>query len=757
MNAYTGLTDEQVRQKHENGENNIKNAKMRKTFKEIVFSNTFTFFNALNFVLFMIILVAGHARNTLFFITVLSNLCIGIYQEVKAVRELRGIEMAAEEKIQVRRNGTWVKCSADDLVKDDLIMIMRGMRIPADAVILEGMLEVNESVLNGESDAASKKEGSTVYYGTDVLSGRADARVTAVGRNRMAAVILDDANDPARAESTLQNDLDRLIRIVSKLIIPIGLILFALSLIAHSIWQDAVISAAGAMIGMIPSGLVILTSAALYVSAVRLSKKKVLVQDLFAIESLARTDCLCIDKTGTITTGRMLVTDLICDEDQQSVMELMKAFVKNERSANATGKALEAYFGSDTDITVSGYVPFTSERKHSSFVYEGNRYCLGADAVLLKNTDFSEYTKEGRRVLVLIRETEDEPQILAKIILQDELRTNIKSMMEYLQSQDVIIKVISGDDPSAVSHIAQTAGVRDAEKYTDLSKRTESFDVLAEKYAVFGRVMPKDKKELVEALQRKGYHCAMTGDGVNDVPAIKRADIGISMGDASMAARDSSSLIILDNDFSGMPDIINEGRRVINNITHAASMFLVKTLFSFILSVFVILTMKEYPIVPVQLTAVSTCMVGIPAFLLQFEPDFRKNRESFLFSAFFNSLPSAVTAVLICINASLMTGTVLDEPHAAAVRVILLGFIYFLTLLRTYYPWSTYRLGIILSMGVLFALIILFVPSLIYIELSASAIRYLLIGAAAAPVLIFVFSKLFMLIYTKYRKYRYGS
>ncbi|MCR5795378.1 MAG: HAD-IC family P-type ATPase, partial [Solobacterium sp.] len=340
---------------------------------------------------------------------------------------------------------------------------------------------------------------------------------------------------------------------------------------------------------------------------------------------------------------------------------------------------------------------------------------------------------------------------------QDELRTNINQMTEYLQSQSVIIKVISGDDPAAVSSIAAAAGIKDAQKYTDLSKRTESYDVLAAEYTVFGRVMPADKKELVDALQKKGYHCAMTGDGVNDVPALKKADTGVSMGDASMAARDSSSLIILDNDFAKMPDIINEGRRVINNITHAASMFLVKTLFSFLLAVYVIFTLRAYPIVPVQLTAVSMCMVGIPAFLLQFEPDFRKSSGSFLFSAFFNSIPSAVTAVLVCINVSLLTGTVLDEPRAAAVRVILLGFIYFLTLLRTYYPWTTYRLGIILSMGALFTLIILLVPSLIYIHTDASIIRYLLYGAAAVPVMIFVFSKLFMLVYRKYRKYRYGT
>ena len=557
----------------------------------------------------------------------------------------------------------WVAETADMLVRDDLIRVHTGMQVPADCVIEDGWIEVDESMLTGEADRIIRKEGEQIYCGTAVTSSSCLARIIKVGKQCTTARIIEDAGRLSRARSVLQESLDKMIRIISYVIIPFLILLFAVHVYRLDMsWQDGILKTAAAVIGMIPEGLVMLTSVALAVSAMRLSKRRVLVQDLFSIESLARVDTICLDKTGTLTAGSMSVRKVIQLDPDFQVNDWMSSYLHGSMDPNATQKALINFFGDKNVFSKTDELPFSSQRKYAAASFDRGSLYVGAYQFLFSggNTLIDPVLKKhmytGDRAIVAAYSSEctlkkdtlpDDLMPVAVFLISDDLRSNVQSIMQYLYQQDVDVRIISGDDPTTVSALAQKAGVLHADACVDLSTTDLDYDELTEKYTVFGRVLPDQKKKLVQALQKKGHTVAMTGDGVNDVPALKCADVSIAMASGTDAARDSSNVVLLDDDFGVIPDIVNEGRRVINNISRASSMYLVKTCFSVFLSLFVIIVGQPYPFLPIHLTLISALGVGIPTFLLQMEPSFERVRDHFFLESLWKALPSSVT-VFIC-------------------------------------------------------------------------------------------------------------
>ncbi|MBE6130074.1 MAG: HAD family hydrolase [Erysipelotrichaceae bacterium] len=752
---YNGLNEQQVQERVSQGLTNKSDLHLTRSYEDIIRSNTLTYFNIVNAVLFVIVLTTGHLKNGMFFITIIVNSLIGIYQEIKAKKLLEKMEIMVAAKVPVCRSGQWKEIPVDEIVQDDLIRLESGMQIPADCLLLDGYLEVDESLLTGESEHVSHYADDEVSAGTVCMSGSCSAKVLRVGKECASSKIMEEARKYSKVKSELNENLNRLIRIVSVAIIPTGLILFATQYwLLNLTWQDAALKTVAAVVGMIPEGLVVLTSIALAVSTMRLSRRSVLVQDLFSIESLARVDVLCLDKTGTLTQGSMKVNELkpLLDHTRSYAEGIICSFMAAEEKPNATAKAMTEYFGRSEVFHVDSYLPFSSARKYTAahILNEGTFY-LGAVNFLFPkgcpaaNRYLSQYTSEGKRVLILGRSKapaiaeEGVPEDLdpvAMIMITDVLRDNVQEIMSYFQKQDVSLKVISGDDAATVSSLALQAGIPGAEHYVDMSTASASMAALAENHTVFGRVTPDQKKALIEALQENGHTVAMTGDGVNDVPALKTADVGVAMAAGASAAKDSANLVLLDNDFAHMPDIVDEGRRVINNISRAASMYLVKTVFSILLSLYVILLRQEYPFLPVHLTLITAVGVGIPTFLLQMEPSFERVKGAFFTPAFRNAVPAAVTVfltALFCLAVRYMFHLPIERYYG--IFVALTGYIYLYTLFRVYYPPTKIRIAVIAAMAVLLVLVLTLVPELFSVNFQFQDLAALMVGFAIIPFL----------------------
>ena len=730
---YHGLSSAQVLQKEQAGQVNGTVRRLTRSRFEIVRDHILTFFNFLNGVLFVMVLITGRFQNGAFIGTVVFNALIGIYQELKAKKLLDEMTIMTEDQVEVCRDGEWKKIPSSAVVLEDLIRVHAGDQVCADCQLQSGYLEADESMLTGESDPLSKIKGDHIYAGTVIKSGEAEGVAIRVGRSRVANAIMEDAGRYSRARSVLQEDLSRLLKIVSLLIIPMAVTLFLTQWkVIGMDWKSADLKTAAAAVGMIPEGLVVLTSIALTVSRVRLSRRQVLVQDLNAIESLARVDTVCLDKTGTLTQGKMRVVEVkeLLDYSREEVFAVMSVYASCMKQGNATYEAAAAYFNRPDGLTVRDVFPFSSDRKYAAFaVNEKGTYYFGAPAILFPdgapavNHYLGKYTQQGKRVLVLARSNAEEisrtslPDDLdpcAIVVFEDVLRDHVKEIMTYFQKQKIMIRIISGDDPATVCALARQAGVPGAESYVDMSKTKEAADELVRKYTVFGRVMPEDKKKLVKALKKQGYTVAMTGDGVNDVPAIKEADVSIVMAAGSAAAKDSANIVLLNNDFGVLPDIINEGRRVINNITRASSMYLVKTIFSVLLSFYSLIMLQEYPFLPVHLTIISAFCVGIPTFLLQMEPSFERVEGSFLSRAFRSSVPSSFTVFLGAV-ACMMIRDWFHLPAEVYYSIFLsmTSMVYFYTLVVVYKPMTRQRAAVIVCMAVLMCLVYWLFPQLI--------------------------------------------
>ncbi|MDO4305574.1 MAG: HAD-IC family P-type ATPase [Eubacteriales bacterium] len=747
----TGLTNEQVNQRIEEGQINANENPNTRTYKEIIRENTLTFFNFLNVVLLVIVLLVGSYKNSMFVMIIIINTVIGILQEIRAKKTIDKLAILAQSKISVLREGEITSIPTEELVMDDYILLKTGDQVPADARVLEGNLEVNESLLTGEADNLAKKTGDELFSGSFVTSGEACCQVIHVGKDNYASQITSEAKEFKRHNSELRNSLNAILKVISIIIVPLGLLLFYKQyyLVGDSI-KDSVVSTVAAVLGMIPEGLVLLTSVALTLGSLVLAQKKTLVQELYCIETLARVDTLCLDKTGTITEGSMCVEQVVpykeneeepetesqaesgsaaseqqavTSEDPAAMTEIERAMgnlMAVLRDQNATADALHKRFPIKKDMTLKFAVPFSSDRKYSGASFDGQgTYLMGAAQFVFPEGNeklkecCSRYAGEGFRILVLAhspQETESTAlpeglKPMALLLLTDVIRAEAPDTLEFFDSQGVDLKVISGDDPVTVASIAKKAGLKNADRYVDATTlySQEDLEKAVAECSVFGRVTPQQKKEMVQALKSQGHTVAMTGDGVNDVLALKEADCSVAMAQGSEAAKNIANVVLLDSNFASMPHIVNQGRRVVNNIRTAASMFLIKTIFSVCLSLLTILFGEAYPFEPIQMSLISACAVGIPTFLLAQENNYDKIDHTFLRHVFMNAFPAAITiTACVFVIMQVCQGVYFSTDMLNTACVLVTGWNYMAALKTVYAPLNRYRKVIIYGMQFIF-------------------------------------------------------
>ena len=689
-----GLTDEQINKRINQKLVNYDSSVPTKSFKQIIFDNFFTLFNLLNLILGIAIFLVGSYKNMLFLGIMIINTAISTFQEIHSKKIVDKLAIMAQSKIKVIRNGKEQEISINDLVLDDIVVFNTGSQIPTDCIILQGNVLSNESFITGEPDSITKIEGEMLLSGSYIVGGKCYAKVEHIGEENYTAKISSGAKYVKKINSEIMKSLNKIIKWLTFAIIPIGALLFwnQISLDGATL-KDAVVQSVAAVIGMIPEGLVLLTSTVLAVSVIRLSKSKVLVQELYCIETLARVDTLCLDKTGTLTEGRMEVSGLIGINDNSlekaeyfnenssntdlniPIKNILANIAKNSEDENPTMQAIKTKFTNTLtqEFEVKEKIAFSSKTKWSgiNFKNEGS-YVLGAPEFILKE-DFKKYENqiksytENYRVLVIAhskndfkdnKETEksafsqkdlpEEIEPIGFILISDVIRKEASKTLEYFRNQDVDIKIISGDNPITVSKIAKQVGVENADKYIDMStlKTEEEIENAALNYTIFGRVSPTQKKDLVTALQKHGKTVAMTGDGVNDVLALKTADCSIAMANGSDATKNVSQLILLDSNFASMPKVVSEGRRTINNIERSASLFLVKTIYSSALALLFLFLSQGYPFEPIHLSLISVVTIGIPSFMLALEPNNDRIHGNFLKNIISKAIPTALTTII---------------------------------------------------------------------------------------------------------------
>ena len=710
--ADDGLNDEQVEERELRGMTNKVDNSISKSYLKIFTTNIFTLFNLLNiFLACLIIIFNGQIKNMLFAGIAMINLVIGIIQEIRSKRALDKLSLVSAPSIEAVRNGQVVEISTDDIVIDDIIILKQGSQIPTDCIVVGGECEANESLLTGEQDDIHKGIGDQLMSGSFVQSGKCRARVMAVGEDTYASKLMSEAKKFKKSKSELMRSINWIIRIATIIIFPLGILMFITNMKHATSISGAVTSTVSSVIGMIPEGLVMLTSVALALGIVRLAKKRTLVQDLYSIEALARVDVLCLDKTGTITEGSMQVESVhVYSSKFGSPDDIMANLVNALGKNNATFEACAEYFSSNETYKVSKLMPFSSARKWSGASFSGvGTFIVGAPEFVLKERyslverNVNEYAMEGYRVLVLVTTPESlqdgamdpaKMELVALIVLSDKIRSTASATFEYFEQQGVQLKVISGDNPLTVSKVAERAGMKNAEKYIDASVDLDTPDKIyeaAEKYTVFGRVSPSQKKELVAALKAHGHTVGMTGDGVNDVMALKESDCSIAMASGSDASRNVAQLVLLDSDFSSLPSVVSEGRRVINNIERASSLFLVKTTFSAVLSLLLIIfQFSTYPFEPIQLTLINALFVGVPSFILALEPNDRRVKGNFLSKVFKRALPAGLTVAFAVILVCWMYNDIGFDvsPQISTMSVFITASVSFVVLVQVCMPYT---------------------------------------------------------------------
>lgn len=658
-----GLSNEQVKKRIQEGLVNEIDNEHTKTYKQIFKDNIFTLFNLINAILATLIILTGNYKNLMFLGVVFSNIFIGTFQEIRAKRTLDKISLIVSAKVCAIRDGKEEMIALNDVVLDDIVKLKMGSQIVADAILIEGELEVDESLLTGESDVVIKHIGDFLYSGSFVVGSLGYAKVENVGNDNYATQMVKDAKKFQRYPSELRDTLNKIIKYIGIAIIPLGLLLFA----KQHFWLDqdlntSILSTSAALIGMIPEGLVILTSIALAVGTIHLAKRKTLVQELFCLETLARVDVLCLDKTGTITEGRMLVDGYHAIESANE-LEIIGNLIHSLSDDNATINALKDKYEECDSFELVKTISFNSKKKYSGAIFKNHSYFMGAYEFLVKDVKeehlkcIEKFASQGYRVITLIESDEKEEskiiannRVLGFLLLLDKIRESAHETLAYFREQDVDIKVISGDHPLTVSQVAKRAGLTGHEHYIDATtlKSEEDIENAVKNYSVFGRVSPQQKKQMIIALKKQGHTVGMTGDGVNDVLAFKEANVSVAMASGSDIAKSSANLVLLDSDFKSLPYVLFEGRRVINNIQRVATLFLTKTIFSFILVLLTLLVSFKYPFIPIHLTFVSSLTIGIPAFFLALEPNRNRVEKNFLENVMKISFPSAVS-VIICI------------------------------------------------------------------------------------------------------------
>ncbi len=715
-----GLTQTEVLSRIEGGQVNTKLKKTTKTYREIITDNVLTYFNMVNFILFLLILSVESYQNALFFLVVICNSVVGIIQEIRAKKVLDRLEIMIENKVDVLRDNKKKTISIYDLVMDDVFVCKEGMQVPVDAILLEGQIEVNEALLTGEMNPQRKQLESEVYSGTFVVSGEALCRVIHVGKENRSEKIIAVGKEVKKSESALKKSLEGMIRSIGLFLIPIGLLLFYnQKVLLKATYQSSIIQTTSAVIGMIPSGLVFLTSIALVVSILRLGKKNVLAQELHSIETLSRANVICLDKTGTLTEGKHQLQSI--KTSVENLKEIMGNYCRVFPSGNATSKALTDYFQTQQTYREEEILPFSSSRKYSaiSFKEEGTFYLGAVQSLFPKGDKVSEEKtrkelQEGYRLLVLAHSQErlneenlpSDLKAIAWLFIKDKVRENAPEIIQYFKRQNIQCYVFSGDDPMTVSQVAKEAQIENASQWIDASKHDiEELKNALKTHSVFGRLIPEQKMALIETLQKQKKIVAMVGDGINDIPALKKADLSVALGNGSDATKNIANLVLLDCDFNAFPQVVDEGRRVINNLTNAAAMFLVKTIFSILLVLTTLLISVEYPFLPIQLTFIGAFSVGVPTFLLQFESSKKQVEGQFLQTALKKALPQAVCIVLgaLFIFAFQRYSGISKEIVSTAI-VYQTAAIYSLSLYFVYAPLTKLRLSIIMVMQIMMIL-----------------------------------------------------
>ena len=730
-----GLTSEEVRKRIDNGQTNHTDISTQKTVGQIVKSNLLTYFNLIFLILTVLLCIVGSFRNLTFLPVIIGNTVIGIFQELRAKKTLDKMSMLNAPHSIVVRDGEQQQIQSEELVKDDIIILSAGNQICADATVLSGSISVNEALLTGESDEIKKKSGDGLMSGSFVVSGQCYAKLDKVGNESYISQLTAQAKAMGDGEqSEMIRYINKLVKWVGIIIIPVGIILFCQAYIMNGeTFKKSVVSMVAAVLGMIPEGLYLLTTVALALSTIRLAKKQVLLHDMKSIETLARVDVLCVDKTGTITEPGMQVTELVisgrcgdAEMDKRAFAHLLADYSAVIEDNNATMEAIRAYVAKNEiekgSRTLLKTQPFTSANKYSKVSFVEGDYMLGAPEFIMKDRyeeisgEIEEYQSKGYRVLLMAESGEDSIgsvrplggiSPIGYIVLSNPIRENAESTFTYFKEQGVAIKVISGDNPATVSEVAKRAGIDGAENYVDASTLASEKDITeaVDKYTVFGRVTPKQKQLIVRALQKQKHTVAMTGDGVNDILAMKDADCSIAMASGSEAAAQAAQTVLLDSDFGRMPYVVFEGRQVVNNIQRSASLFLVKNIFSLLMAIFSAIFAITYPLEPSQISLISMFTIGLPGFLLALEPNRDRIEGNFMVNVMLKALPAGLTDVL-SVGALVICGQVFNLPSEdiATAGTMLLVVVGFMIIIKISHPFNKMKYGVLLIniIGLLF-------------------------------------------------------
>lgn len=730
-----GLTSEEVRERIDKGLTNHTDISTQKTVGQIVKSNLLTYFNLIFLILTVLLCIVGSFRNLTFLPVIIGNTVIGIFQELRAKKTLDKMSMLNAPHSIVVRDGEQQQIQSEELVKDDIIILSAGNQICADATVLSGSISVNEALLTGESDEIKKKSGDRLMSGSFVVSGQCYAKLDKVGNESYISQLTAQAKAMGDGEqSEMIRYINKLVKWVGIIIIPVGIILFCQAYIMNGeTFKKSVVSMVAAVLGMIPEGLYLLTTVALALSTIRLAKKQVLLHDMKSIETLARVDVLCVDKTGTITEPGMQVTELVisgrcgdAEMDKRAFAHLLADYSAVIEDNNATMEAIRDYVAKNElekgSRTVLKTEPFTSANKYSKVSFVEGDYMLGAPEFIMKDRyeeiseEIEEYQSKGYRVLLMAESGEDSIgsvrplggiSPIGYIVLSNPIRENAESTFTYFKEQGVAIKVISGDNPATVSEVAKRAGIDGAENYVDASTLASEKDITeaVDKYTVFGRVTPKQKQLIVRALQKQKHTVAMTGDGVNDILAMKDADCSIAMASGSEAAAQAAQTVLLDSDFGRMPYVVFEGRQVVNNIQRSASLFLVKNIFSLLMAIFSAIFAITYPLEPSQISLISMFTIGLPGFLLALEPNRDRIEGNFMVNVMLKALPAGLTDVL-SVGALVICGQVFNLPSEdiATAGTMLLAVVGFMIIIKISHPFNKMKYGVLLIniIGLLF-------------------------------------------------------
>ena len=761
-----GLNRQEVEYRENNGLSNKDKVKYTRTNKQIILSNTITLFNILNISLVVLVLTTGSLQNALFAGTMIVNTIIAIYQEFKSKKILEKLKVTEQDTVTVIREGQKEEIPKENIVMDDVIYLSTGESALVDMIILKSSsLEVDESVITGESDAIIKRKDDKIMSGSIVTSGNAYAKVISVGKDNYASNLIKEATSIKDNSSYLQNTINKILKIITFMIVPVGLLLFISQYFySGQTYNEAILSTVAGIIGMIPEGLVLLTSIALTAGVVKMAKKNVIIEKLHGIEILSCTDILCLDKTGTITDGTMEVVELIKLNNKDDIEEII-ANINTLEANNSTDKALKNKYGVKTTLKVEDRIPFSSLKKCSITTIEGVKYYLGAleyitDKKIDDYPELSKYVEKGYRIITLAKE-KSKVEVISFIVIKDNIRSNAGDTLRYFKEQNVEIKIISGDNPSTVSNILRQLDFEGYDRYIegkDLPNDYNELQKVVKEKTIFGRMTPSQKQMVIKALKEDST-VGMIGDGVNDILALKEADCGIALGSGVSAARSVADVVLKTDDFGVLPSIVNEGRRVVNNIERVASMYLIKTTYSFLLCLLSIGLSHEYPFYPIQLSLISATCVGIPSFFLALEPNYNKVDKDFIAKVFRNAVPNGIT-VMFNIFLIIMFCGIFNKSFDSyrLVVVSLTGFITLRLLYTICKPLNLWRKILLLFCSISFFELLILLPDLFLVsKFDIVSIIFIAVLAFVDTYVIDFLSELFGKIIVKIKEVKDGK